>query len=204
MDGRARLSIRHGAEALSPIAGISGFERIGGARIGCPAGLRPTSRSMLTAGLSCSSSRSCAATSRLDERPDRRRADRCGRLLTAFVAVEAAREASRCSRCGFFRNPSFTGVQIAAVSISASFFAIFLYVTLYLQQILGLSAIEAGLVYLPGTLVMLFVSGATAQLGARVPARTMIGVGLAMVAAGMGLFTLAGVSPRGGSCCRAS
>jgi predicted MFS family arabinose efflux permease len=91
----------------------------------------------------------------------------------------------------FFRNPSFTGVQIAAFSISASFFAVFLYTTLYLQQILGLSAIEAGLVYLPGTLVMLVVSGATAQLGAKVPARTMIGVGLGMVSIGLMLFTLA-------------
>ena len=54
-----------------------------------------------------------------------------------------------------FRNPSFTGAQIAAFAISASFFAVFLYTTLYLQQILGLSAIEAGLVYLPGTVVML-------------------------------------------------
>jgi EmrB/QacA subfamily drug resistance transporter len=113
-------------------------------------------------------------------------------MLAAFIAVEL-RVRQPMLPLRFFRNPSFTGVQIAAVSISASFFAIFLYVTLYLQQILGLSAIEAGLVYLPGTLVMLFVSGATAQLGARVPARTMIGVGLAMVAAGMGLFTLAGV-----------
>ena len=45
-----------------------------------------------------------------------------------------------------FRDRSFTGAQIAAFAISASFFAIFLYTTLYLQQILGLSAIEAGLV----------------------------------------------------------
>ena len=94
----------------------------------------------------------------------------------------------------FFRNPSFTGAQIAAFAISASFFAVFLYTTLYLQQILGLSAIEAGLVYLPGTVVMLFVSGATAQLGAKVPARTMISGGLALVAVGMGLLTLAGVT----------
>ena len=49
-----------------------------------------------------------------------------------------------------FRNPSFTGAQIAAFAISASFFAVFLYTTLYLQQVLGLSPIEAGLVYLPG------------------------------------------------------
>ena len=38
-----------------------------------------------------------------------------------------------------FRNPDFTGAQISAFAISASLFAVFIYVTLYLQQILGLS-----------------------------------------------------------------
>src|SRR3954451_22207856 len=113
--------------------------------------------------------------------------------LVAFVIVEA-RVREPMLPLKFFRNPSFTGVQIAAFSISASFFAVFLYTTLYLQQVLGLSAIEAGLVYLPGTLAMLVVSGATAQLGAKVPARMMIGIGLAMVGAGMMLFTLADVT----------
>jgi EmrB/QacA subfamily drug resistance transporter len=113
--------------------------------------------------------------------------------LTAFVVVElAVREPMLPMR--MFRDATFTGAQIAAFAISASFFALFLYCTLYLQQILGLSAIEAGLVYLPGTLVMLVVSGATAQLGAKVPARTMIAGGLALVAVGLGLFTLAGTS----------
>jgi EmrB/QacA subfamily drug resistance transporter len=110
--------------------------------------------------------------------------------LVGFVLIELrVREPMLPMR--LFRDATFTGAQIAAFAISASFFAIFLYATLYLQQILGLSAIEAGLVYLPGTILMLIVSGATAQLGAKVPARTMIAVGLAFVAAGMALFTLA-------------
>ena len=113
--------------------------------------------------------------------------------LIAFVVVEA-RVKQPMLPLKFFRNSSFTGAQVAAFAISASFFAVFLYTTLYLQQILGLSAIEAGLVYLPGTVVMLFVSGATAQLGGKVPARTMISAGLTLVAVGMGLLTLAGVS----------
>ena len=80
--------------------------------------------------------------------------------LIAFVVVELrVREPMLPMR--LFRDPTFTGAQIAAFAISASFFALFLYTTLYLQQILGLSAIEAGLVYIPGTLVMLVVSGAT-------------------------------------------
>ena len=66
-------------------------------------------------------------------------------LLAAFVAIEA-RVAEPMLPLRLFRNRSFTGAQVAAFAISASFFAIFLYTTLYLQQILGLSAIEAGLV----------------------------------------------------------
>jgi EmrB/QacA subfamily drug resistance transporter len=110
--------------------------------------------------------------------------------LAAFVLVEMrAREPMLPLR--LFRDRSFTGAQVAAFAISASFFALFLYMTLYLQQILGLSAIEAGLVYLPGTLVMLFVSAGTANLGAKVPARLMVGCGLGLVAIGMALFTIA-------------
>jgi MFS family permease len=111
-------------------------------------------------------------------------------LLAAFVAVEA-RSDHPMVPLRLFRNTSFTGAQAAAFAISASFFAVFLYTTLYLQQVLGLSAIEAGLVYLPGTIVMFIVSGATAQLGDKVSARAMVGGGLALVAVGMALLTLA-------------
>ncbi len=113
--------------------------------------------------------------------------------LVAFVLIQV-RVAQPMLPMRYFRDGSFTGAQAAAFAISATFFAMFLYTTLYLQQILGLSAIEAGLVYLPGTLILLVVSGATASLGAKVPARTMIAVGLGMVAVGMALFTLAGVN----------
>src|SRR3954468_8722840 len=113
--------------------------------------------------------------------------------MIAFVAIET-RVKQPMLPLKLFRDGSFSGAQITAFAISSSFFAIFLYVTIYLQQILGLSAIQAGLVYLPGTLTMLVVSGATAQLGTKVPARTMIAGGLALVAVGMGLFMLAGAT----------
>jgi EmrB/QacA subfamily drug resistance transporter len=111
-------------------------------------------------------------------------------LLGAFVAIEA-RVAEPMLPLKLFRNGPFTGAQVAAFSISASFFAVFLYLTLYLQQVLGLSAIEAGLVYLPGTVVMFFVSGATSALGDRVSSRAMISGGLVLVGVGLGLMTLA-------------
>jgi EmrB/QacA subfamily drug resistance transporter len=111
-------------------------------------------------------------------------------LLAAFVGIEA-RVKEPMLPLGLFRNKEFTGAQVAAFSISASFFAIFLYTTLYLQQILGLSPIEAGLVYLPATVLIFFVSGASASLLQKVSAGAMIAVGLAFVAVGLALGLLA-------------
>ena len=110
-------------------------------------------------------------------------------LLCAFVAVEA-RVAQPMLPLRLFRSPSFTGAQVAAFGISASLFAMWLYLTLYLQQILGLSAIEAGLVFLPGTLLNFFVAGATASVGQKVSPRVLIAVGLALIGAGQALLTI--------------
>jgi predicted MFS family arabinose efflux permease len=92
---------------------------------------------------------------------------------------------------GLSRSGAFTGAQATAFAISASFFAVFIYATLYLQRVLGLSAIDAGLVYVPGTLIMLVVSGATARLTEKVHPGALISGGLLLVAAGMAMMTVA-------------
>ena len=67
------------------------------------------------------------------------------------------------------------------------------YMTLYLQQILGLSAIEAGLVYVPGTMLNFCVAGSMASVGQKVSARTLIATGLVPLGAGQALLTLVAV-----------
>ena len=110
-------------------------------------------------------------------------------LLVAFVLIErSVREPML--PLGHFRIRAFTGTQVAAFAISGSFFAIYLYATLYLQNVLGLSAVEAGLAYLPMTIVNFVVAGASAQLLERVRPAVMIGAGLALTAAGMLLMSL--------------
>jgi len=113
-------------------------------------------------------------------------------LLTAFVIVQA-RGRMPMLPLGLFRSGAFTGAQLTAFAISASFFAVFLYATIYMQHVLGLSAIEAGLVYLPSTMTILFVSAATAQLAEKVHPGALISVGLLLVAAGMALLSTLGV-----------
>jgi EmrB/QacA subfamily drug resistance transporter len=116
-----------------------------------------------------------------------------GALLCAFVAVEA-RVAEPMLPLRLFREPSFTGAQVAAFGISGSLFALWFYLTLYLQQILGLSAIEAGLVYVPGTLLNFLVAGSMASVGQRVAARVLIPLGLTLVGAGLALLTIVGAT----------
>jgi EmrB/QacA subfamily drug resistance transporter len=113
-------------------------------------------------------------------------------LGAAFVAIEA-RVAQPLLPLRLFRNPSFTGAQVGAVGISGSLFALWLYLTLYLQQVLGLSAIEAGLVFVPGTLLNFAVAGASASAGRKVSARVFISAGLGLIAAGLALLTVVGV-----------
>jgi EmrB/QacA subfamily drug resistance transporter len=113
-----------------------------------------------------------------------------GVLLAAFVAIEA-RVREPMLPLGLFRNKEFTGAQVGVFAISASYFSIFLYTTLYLQQILGLSPIEAGLVYLPATMLIFIVSGASSALLQKVSPGAMISVGLAFVAIGLVLGLLA-------------
>ena len=111
-------------------------------------------------------------------------------LLAAFLTIQS-RVREPMLPLGLFRNKDFSGAQVAAFAISASLFAVFIYVTLYLQQILGMSAVEAGLVFIPGTMFNLVVAGATANLLDKVSARLLISVGLVLAAAGQVMMALA-------------
>lgn len=114
-------------------------------------------------------------------------------FLVAFVVVEA-RVSAPMLPLGLFRRPAFTAAQVGAFAISASFFALFLYTTLYLQEVLGLSAIDTGLVYLPGTMTIFVVSAVSAQLGNRFSPAALVAAGLVLVAAGLAMMTAAGTA----------
>lgn len=113
-------------------------------------------------------------------------------LLAAFVVVEQrSREPMLPLR--LLRERRFAGPQVAVFAIASSFFAVFLYTTLYLQTVLHFSPIQTGLVYLPGTFLVFLVSGMTAQFGARFAPAKIASVGLAFVAAGLVAMLIIGV-----------
>jgi len=111
-------------------------------------------------------------------------------LMAAFVALER-RVQEPMLPLALFRRGAFTGVQLAAFAISGSMFALFLYLTLYMQNYLGLSPFETGLRYLPITLASFFVAPIAGAMLSRVPARVMLSVGLG--GAGVGLLLMSGI-----------
>jgi EmrB/QacA subfamily drug resistance transporter len=111
-------------------------------------------------------------------------------LLAVFVVVEA-RGAHPMFDLSLFRLPTFTGGSVAAFGLSASIFALLLYLVLYLQDVLGFSALATGvrlLVLSGGILATATVAG---RLSSKVPVRLLIGPGLALV--GIGLLLMRGL-----------
>jgi EmrB/QacA subfamily drug resistance transporter len=111
-------------------------------------------------------------------------------LLAAFIVLEL-----RISRpmfdLGLFRLPTFSGGLVAAFGLSASIFAMLLYLVLYLQDILGYSPLGTGvrlMVISGGILVTATIAG---RLSSRVPVRLLIGPGLLLV--GVSLLLMRGL-----------
>ena len=76
------------------------------------------------------------------------------------------------------RVPTFNGGLIAAWAISASLFSLLTYLVLYLQNVLGSSAIETGVRLLPMTGAIFLTAGLAGRLTGHVPTRLLIAPGL--------------------------
>src|SRR4051794_34971979 len=111
-------------------------------------------------------------------------------LLIAFVAIER-RVSQPMLPLELFKRPAFTGVQLAAFAVSGSMFALFLYLTLYLQNFLGYSPIDAGLRYLPITVASFIVAPMSGMALAKIKARYLMSAGLALT--GVGLLLMSGL-----------
>lgn len=105
-------------------------------------------------------------------------------LMVAFVILE-----SRTPRAMFdlslFRKPTFTGGLVAAFGLSASLLSMLLYLVLYLQDVLGYSALGAGVRLLVISAGILVVSTVSGRLSSRMPVRYLIGPGLLLVGGGL-------------------
>jgi len=111
-------------------------------------------------------------------------------LLVAFVLVER-RSAHPMFDLKLFMLPTFSGGSVAAFGVSASIFAMILYLVLYLQDILGYSALATGVRLMVLSGGILATSAVAGRLSSRVPVRLLIGPGLIII--GIGLLLMRGL-----------
>jgi EmrB/QacA subfamily drug resistance transporter len=107
-----------------------------------------------------------------------------GVLLAAFLVAEW-RGKHPMFDLSLFRLPTFSGGAVAAFGLSASIFALLLYLVLYLQDILRFSALGTGVRLLILSGAILVASAVAGRLSAKVPVRLLIGPGLLLVGAGL-------------------
>jgi len=113
-------------------------------------------------------------------------------LLALFVAIELSRPDPMLD-LRLFGVSTFTGAQIVAFSIHASMFSMFLYIVLYMQNVLGYSPLETGVRFLPISVLSFVAAPIAGKLAERYPIRAFLGGGLGLV--GVGLVLMSGIDP---------
>jgi EmrB/QacA subfamily drug resistance transporter len=115
-------------------------------------------------------------------------------LLAAFVVIEQRSHAPLIP-FSIFRMRTITGANVVALLVAAALFAMFFFISLYMQQVLGYDALKAGISYLPLAFGIIVSAGIASQLVTRLGFKPILVAGLLLSA--VGLVWFAQVSPDG-------
>src|SRR5262249_36278418 len=103
-------------------------------------------------------------------------------LLVAFVVIEA-RGKEPLLPLGIFKNRPLSGANVVGFLVGAGVFSMFLFLSFYMQDILGYSALRTGLYYVPFGLMVIVAAGISQALVTKIGIRTVMATGLILVAA---------------------
>jgi EmrB/QacA subfamily drug resistance transporter len=108
--------------------------------------------------------------------------------LVGFAALEP-RVRTPMVDFAFFRSRTFFGANAAALVVSFAMFAMFFFIALYMQGILDYSPVQAGVRFLPSTLMVIVTAPIAGRLADRIGSRPLMTVGLTVVAFALFLLT---------------
>jgi EmrB/QacA subfamily drug resistance transporter len=117
-----------------------------------------------------------------------------GALLLVFGVIET-RSAAPLVPFRIFRLQTLRGANVIGLLVGMSLFAMFFFVSLYMQQVLGYKPLKAGFAYLPLAVTIIISAGVASQLVTRLGFKPVLITGLLLVAAGLVWFSR--VSPGG-------
>ena len=102
--------------------------------------------------------------------------------FVAFVLLELHQRVPMLD-LSLFRNGTFAGANIVVLLVFLAMFGVFFFVSLYVQGILGYSAVQAGAIFLPMTVLIMFVAPVAGKLSDRLGSRWLIVAGMAFLVA---------------------
>jgi EmrB/QacA subfamily drug resistance transporter len=109
-------------------------------------------------------------------------------LMAAFIGIERA-SAAPLMPFRIFRLRTLTGANVVGLLVGASLFSMFFFISLYMQQVLGYSAIKAGLSYLPLALTIIASAGIASVLVTRIGFKPVLAAGMGFIAVGLLWFS---------------
>jgi EmrB/QacA subfamily drug resistance transporter len=109
-------------------------------------------------------------------------------LIAAFAAIELRSKAPLVP-FSIFRRRTITGTNIVALLVAMSLFSMFFFISLYMQQVLGYSAIKSGLSYLPLAGGIIVSAGVASALVTKFGFKPILTTGLVLTAIGLVWFS---------------
>ena len=109
-------------------------------------------------------------------------------LMAAFIVIEM-RSRSPLVPLGFFRRRTPTGANIIGFGLGTMVFGMFFLLSLYMQQVLGFSALKTGVGYLAVALTAVVASGVAQALVTKVGVKPVLTLGMLLLGGGLILFT---------------
>jgi EmrB/QacA subfamily drug resistance transporter len=109
-------------------------------------------------------------------------------LSVLFIVIEL-RSQSPLVPLGIFRRRTLTGANVIGFLVGVTVFGMFFLLSLYMQEVLGFSAIKTGVGYLAVALTAVVASGAAQALVTRLGVKPVLAAGMILLAAGLGYFT---------------
>jgi EmrB/QacA subfamily drug resistance transporter len=108
--------------------------------------------------------------------------------LVGFVALERHQRAPMLDLT-LFRNRTYVGANLVVLLVALAMFGVFFFVSLYMQNVLGFSAVQAGAAFLPMTILIILVAPIAGRMSDRLGSRGLITAGMLLVAAQLLYFS---------------
>jgi EmrB/QacA subfamily drug resistance transporter len=112
--------------------------------------------------------------------------------LVTFVLLESHQRVPMLD-LSLFRNSTFAGANAVMLLVALAMFGIFFFISLYMQNILGYSAVQAGAAFLPMTLLIVIIAPMAGKASDRFGSRWLMGTGMTVLAVQLFYFSRLGV-----------